>query len=456
MATNHISDLIYLFLDGEATETEREVLFDALKDSPGLQEEFSSAVQAKNAFAADLEQLQPPAFLQQQIAQKAGLMAAKAAASATAVSGTTTAIATTVILKTALLIALGTSVGIMATLGVQRFTAGGQQPVAVATQANTTVTSSPATLAAPVIEAGTPLQASSAPATSDNAAPTGNSSFAQEGAKPFVSKNRESSATFSSLQRSSSVGSSISDRSLAHKTIVQVPSASSQETSTIATVDHQQLNDIPADANVDRAAMEWKSIASAEIKGLVPLGVRTEGKQQPMHLSELRSGYPLDEGLFSRLSLELRSIATMAQLPNREVSNGSTAGLTQLGVSVGYDLNRDESIGIEAAREIYPIYLTTTSGDLAPYRSIYWGGLYYKMIFSEVELPLGIHPFAKGTAGLGNPGPIGKGSVGLYWETSEMLSFATSLDGLAVFFKSNGATSVGGKVGGSLSAIVHF
>src|SRR3954468_20673660 len=86
MATtnNAYSDLIHLFIDGEATEVERNTLFNALKDSPGLQEEFSSAMQLKQAFAADIMQLQPPTYLQSQIAERAGILVAASATAANA------------------------------------------------------------------------------------------------------------------------------------------------------------------------------------------------------------------------------------------------------------------------------------------------------------------------------------------------------------------------------------
>src|SRR5436190_18569817 len=81
---NAYSDLIHLFMDGEATETERNILYGALKDSPELQEEFSSAMQLKQAFASDIMKLQPPSYLESQIAERAGFLVAASSTLATA------------------------------------------------------------------------------------------------------------------------------------------------------------------------------------------------------------------------------------------------------------------------------------------------------------------------------------------------------------------------------------
>src|SRR5438067_7795912 len=86
MATtnNGYSDLVHLFIDGETTETERNILFGALKDSPELPKEFSSAMRLKQAFASDIMQLQPPTYLQSQIAERAGIIVAATASAANA------------------------------------------------------------------------------------------------------------------------------------------------------------------------------------------------------------------------------------------------------------------------------------------------------------------------------------------------------------------------------------
>jgi len=133
MATtnNAHSDLIHLFIDGEATETERNILFGALKDSPELQEEFSSAMQLKQAFAADISKLQPPSYLESQIAERAGLIVAATSSLATApiiVNSVSTAIsniapiAATGISKVLMTLVIGTTVGVLSTIGIIKLT----------------------------------------------------------------------------------------------------------------------------------------------------------------------------------------------------------------------------------------------------------------------------------------------------------------------------------------------
>lgn len=73
MAINETyNDLMILYLDGEATESEQKALFDAMAENPELQEEFTQAIAFDKAMIEDREALAPSKELTHALFVKAG------------------------------------------------------------------------------------------------------------------------------------------------------------------------------------------------------------------------------------------------------------------------------------------------------------------------------------------------------------------------------------------------
>ncbi|HET7152259.1 MAG TPA: hypothetical protein VFJ29_00705, partial [Candidatus Kapabacteria bacterium] len=66
------SELIYLFLDGEADNVQRTVLFTAMASDSNLQEEFHDATRIRAAAQKQALAIVPSALLTQQVFAKAG------------------------------------------------------------------------------------------------------------------------------------------------------------------------------------------------------------------------------------------------------------------------------------------------------------------------------------------------------------------------------------------------
>jgi len=82
----NISDLIYLFIDGETNKIEQQTLFKELANNDELQTEFQQAVLMSKDFMKDRAVLTPAASLKDSIFLKAGLSAAGAAVATGVVS----------------------------------------------------------------------------------------------------------------------------------------------------------------------------------------------------------------------------------------------------------------------------------------------------------------------------------------------------------------------------------
>ncbi|MBL7975662.1 MAG: hypothetical protein JNJ85_12160 [Candidatus Kapabacteria bacterium] len=68
------SELIYLYVDGEADSVQQTTLFAALATDPELQQEFNEALAMRKAFEHERASAQPPAYLTSKVYEDAGLI----------------------------------------------------------------------------------------------------------------------------------------------------------------------------------------------------------------------------------------------------------------------------------------------------------------------------------------------------------------------------------------------
>src|SRR3989339_222561 len=87
---NSLSDLIYLFLDGEADSTQQDLLFKNLADNPELQSEFQDAVTLNKSLSADSKNLVPSNELTHNLFVKAGFESGAAGSGVTGIVSETT------------------------------------------------------------------------------------------------------------------------------------------------------------------------------------------------------------------------------------------------------------------------------------------------------------------------------------------------------------------------------
>lgn len=72
------SELIYTYLDGEATPVEQSILFGALASNSELQQEFNEAIEMRKAFAFDSSSAVPPDYLTARVFESNGVATAVA------------------------------------------------------------------------------------------------------------------------------------------------------------------------------------------------------------------------------------------------------------------------------------------------------------------------------------------------------------------------------------------
>jgi hypothetical protein len=482
MATTHNahSDLIHLFIDGEATETERNLLFGALKDSPELQEEFSSAMQLKQAFATDISKLQPPSYLESKIAERAGLLVAASSSLATApvvvnsLSNSITSalsnvapVAATGISKGLMTLLIGTTVGVLSTIGIIEYSKTSSKveehsaPIVENRSSSVPPVQNESLPAQPAPVEMTP-QASNADVAT-HAANTANLShssvpvhtlpalrFAANVPDLHFSKatlNKQHNIVNAAHETENSVPKNIVSKNTdaAENTIPATPAAVNDINS--------NSNNIPATESIaEIPAMRSINTTDPIIPVTKNVGYNAPGHNPLFNGSE---GYFNEPDWMARLSIGLRytgiGSGTFYQAHDDIAAPPSW---NEMGLAVKYELSPFNAIAIEAGQETFPVYLIR-NGTITDHHSIAWIGGSYTQSFPLFQL-FGIHPEVRGLLAGSTAGPIGKISAGLAWRATDNFGFSIAPEATALFIKENGAITAGGKLGLSASIILHF
>ncbi|MDP4231124.1 MAG: hypothetical protein Q8916_12050 [Bacteroidota bacterium] len=440
MATtnNNYSDLIHLFIDGEATEPERNALFGALKDSPELQEEFSSAMELKKAFAADIMQLQPPTYLQSQIAERAGLIVAASASVATAPAvvnpvstGISSAlssaapIATTAVSKGLITLIIGTSVGVLSTIGVIKMTSNNDVKIATPAAAKSVTRQIEQVPQHSLVQAITPAPIATAEATLKNSS---NESPVQH--QVVAPEKREIKAQDVKQNASS----------------VSIPK-------NIPVVEKAQV----VEEHADNSSFKENTIAENILK---PITI-TDAREPKDAIGDNGSGRglfnpesnPAGSGV-SRLSASIKGIGTLQFDQGRH--DVTLPVWNNFGVGLKWDADPMNAFAIEAGQETFPIYLSNGKGGYDDHRSITWGGASWTYSAIYLQLFNTIIPEARALAGLSSAGPITKFSVGFVMPISNTFSFSTDFEQSLLFVNVNGNPTAGSKRAITGSLIFHF
>ncbi len=454
MTNNAYSDLIHLFIDGEATETERNTLFGALKDSPELQEEFTSAMELKKAFAADIMQLQPPSYLQSQIAERAGFIVAASASVATAPAvvnslstsissalSTAAPIATTAVSKGLIALAIGTSVGILSTIGVIKLTSNDSSKViapAVSQNMVRPMQTAPSLEVLIKPEIQSVPEATFANAKANTSAPN---NFILRSAAPLASMN----IAKASLNQKSKIISEAS-KDIESNSVINKPTLLQTEAVTV----NNTTSNAPIVNEKGTVNESLKPIGFVDPLIPSPKAIGNNGSNRGLpHIEDM---HDIGTTGIGRFSARLSGIATSKLFQG---ANTSLPIWNNYGAAVKYDLDVSNAVGLEYGHETFPIYLSNGKGGYDNYQSITWCGASFNYSAIYVEL-LGVHPEFRILAAESNAGLIAKISGGLVLPLNARFSISSNLEETMLFIQSNGTNITGNKLALTGSLTYHF
>lgn len=352
------SELIYLFVDGEADDVQKHLLFTALANDAALQAEFSDALRIGAAIEEAKLEERPPQHVTAALFQKAGFGEAAAAKTPIGAAVITTAAGSgfasrlqrmAVPFFSAL---VGGIIALFFAPEILRLSEGEEASLAGA--------HNPAAQSAP--EAAYSFRQ---PMPAASGAP---GSVVYEGKEETgMTAAASGAANRSSSARSVRLGGAEENGNQALQA-----SGNGKENPAAAIVAPERSAD-PAGFSADTAASAMRMVEpAAPPVQAIPETERTATSQeretddQPLALlKSAAADIAASEGFHDpRFTLQARGMAQLELFPHRSLNTGEQTIFENIAVAGFYNISRNHSIGIEAGREYHPLYVPTTTGTV--------------------------------------------------------------------------------------------
>jgi anti-sigma factor RsiW len=379
------SDLITIYLDGEATDAERSHLFEALATSSELQREFTAALAINTAAGRDARGMVPPDHV-------TASLFAKAFAPATET---------------------------------------------VVQAATTTWSFMPVLLLLGGVLTGTLLSLLTNPVTPErNELVAGRDANSQSRLETSISNSAVPDAITSRDLHVEAAGTrkTVDTRTASFNLpfVVQEQSSSSKETI-------QQPEQQPELAFQSATTPVVNDTRVHMVEHLRVVHVGTPGVATELALEQ-----PLEH---RRWSVSVRGMSTLQLFPGRSTATDRDMAFNNLGLGVRYALSEDVTIGAEVGQETFPVFVRTSTGDFAPRATLIWAAAVGR--YSAPALPIvdNVRPFIQAGVGASPQGPVGRGTIGLSMMLANGLSMQAGLEATALAYQLDGAWSTTEKLG---------
>ncbi len=444
------SELIHLFVDGEADIAQQALLFSLLAIDAGLQEQFRSAVLMQQTIAQVRASAVPPEHYTAGLFAKAGFTAAQP--SATWLAG----ISTTA--KNVVLSLFSAVVGAcIATLllfpYIDKATPGPRASMADTalhqqlSDSSTTETYAPTPAGQSTISGGTaPIRQADRPGgtariySQYNATPTANRASASlspiELPTPTTSENLTQKRPDTPM-----------DEEAIH--------ASIDEETPIAQTDADAANkpvEILADTPLDNAMAENQTenapetpIASITTAPIAQQQIAAIDRSRPQRIAPAQM--PAVEQL-PMVTLYLKNIQALRWYPVRDIPASTIEENLMFGGL--YHLSREHAVGAEVGRELLPLYSFTDSSQIRM-NILLWAGGVYQYQPEELAIANTIEPFVRIGLGGTGAGPMGKAMLGIRLQTSNVLSAALGVESSTLVYRRGTKLNTTGKLGFTVS-----
>lgn len=386
---NSHSNLIYLFLDREATPLEQEILFKALSENSELRAEFENALEVYSGFKSDKSNLNPPVHLATSIFSTAGMTYPNGYNASNTIPKNNIFSKLNNILKPALFLFVGS---LLTYFSVLLFNSQEQNDINGLNRA---------ILTGPNIEQtqNNLLQSYFNNNNSkDNITAISNIANSNQSAKPIIQ-------SYEKEETSKALALPVTDFS--------------------TKIDYSQLNNSKNN--------------SLALKLSDDLNPKT---------SLINSSFGINNPLFSiepvrnpEFYLELRGNTNLNQFPVNSQTFSFNKIYENLGLGIYYKLGHNNLIGAFVGNEPFnifrvndPEYIT----DFTPISNIMTFGATYRQLLPVFELNGYLTPFVDIATGISEYGVITKGAMGVNLNPNNLINFVVGLDGTMLFYKFKG------------------
>ncbi len=405
------SELIDLFIDGEASLDEKKRLFEVLSQDASLVDEFQDALSIRNAAIKDADFAEPPLKLTNAIFSKAGFATIGAAAVGTAAAESASNI-----------IAGSASKGIFGFLG-------------------TKLTSF---IAAGLIGAGSVLTYTQ---LSDNNKIEKLESEISSLHKILFDENKPAYTIEDRTNLNNDKNHAIV-RSFANE--IQRP----EEVNSGDNISLSSENIRSFDDNTNKvSSINTIDFADLPVIRIDDKRINIEANKNLMDFENTLSVIP---NKVHRFLVELNGKSGLLYLPSRTINEDGTSRFSNVSLAVFYELESKQFIGIEINNEVFPMYIKYSDNNFAHTPYLFSAGLSYKYDMEDFKIMDLVSPYFGGFAGWSQAGAVVKAKAGLSWMPDARVKFNAGIEQTTLFYMNNTNLKQTGKVGFNYGFSVNF
>lgn len=383
------SELIYLYLDGEADAEECRELFAALSCDADLQVEFRDALGIQRALAAEVCAGVPPLAVEQVLFRKAGVSLHTLPVGVAQVVGTASFVARLGAARTVLLSFIAALAGVLIAMP-------SMFPLWQGSAGNTQVQLPKATqkeeltLRVPRQSTATPLL--STPQRQRKAIGGGGLAsgrqygFAKKGGNLLGGMRNGIESRENSTAREPSVAISTTQQMG-----VLLPTS-------VSSSSHSLPAQLPA------------------LRSLVG-GTLANGEEQPVW------------------KLCARGLVGMRVFPWRSLTSYSSTAIENIAIGGLYQWSEEWAIGAELGQEVLPLYTAASDGSFHLRPTAQWAGVRAHYTPEVMRIGEGVQPFASALVGGTISGPLAKSMIGLQWQPDSRVSLFLAVEGTALWYR---------------------
>jgi hypothetical protein len=461
--SNSSSDLLYLFLDGRISATERMALFNALAADPELQSEMEDALVIRSVVARERAAATPPPELTAALFSKAGIAlptaAANVAAGATAgaatgalTNGIVSEIAqSTVSTGSSYLLpgilggaAISLAAGIFSWFMLSNNSSKMQQMEITSRDQQSQIRNLSALLDQNMQEKNriyTMLEQEKGQFRQTVQKLNQELTSALRAEQNMRYEQKEQLAN--SLQQNSiySPENPVAMPPVsAHAPIAEAIQQSAH--SPVIAAQHDQSTAAPQDNSIGKPAADLQ-----QYRSMIP--------SKPMQTVQAPTIVPAEDPT-GNVTVQLRSINGLKLFPGRNAVMPSDILFNNLSASIMYSYDRNQSIGAEFGQETFPIYDVATTGDLIPKSTIVWAGLSYRYQMESQSWLMDLKPWSSIVAGGSKYGPVGRIAAGVQWQPQPRFAFTAGIEASGLLFRYRNAWNNGSKISLTYGVLINF
>ncbi|MDT3738420.1 MAG: hypothetical protein RO257_02835 [Candidatus Kapabacteria bacterium] len=392
-----INDIIYLFVDGEANDTEKTTLFNAIAGNTSLQNELQDAIKMNKSAKAFSGISAPPAILTARIMSAAGITtgAAVTGLSGGMTTGFWSGIAGSSIFK----VVASAILGAVVMLGIIKLMERNDYPVNV-----------------------------------------NKNNFSESKVTDNLPLNKNTQSI--NIAKDTVVKYIYINRQIIQDTDLAIKNQDLSESGRININENDKIKPVINNSEIPEYMIQFD--ADSELS-------KTNSIDNMYYDNQLKD-FDTDKGLFS---IELSGLQKLALFPEREEFNlqetmNNTSG------TVFLNLNQNHSIGLSIGRETFPIWVADENGELGARNSITWYGISYRYDFGNISEFIPLSPYLQLTGAATQNGPFTKAAFGLGWQPDSRVTFYIGYEYSMMIQRYQGHNEYNSKTGLIYSVNVNF